>query len=180
MQNEEGSTPVTVITRYHRYTGMLANQGFRIADIFNDHRTDLLEMYDVLATGVGTGSKDVRFDRIVLKKDSVLLVLPQGKYEAPVHRRNRYIERDHYGAMVAMPVCILSGILHMPIKPIPSLVLAENSTLPEFLAMANVIAHNSLHNLIPTQCDVAILQRRAIESLQLTAQPLTRRRETIG
>ena len=179
-KEEEGFTPVAVITRDHRYSGMLANRDFRIADILNDHNSDLLEMYDVLAIGTGTPAREVRFDQVVLKKDAVLLVVPQGTHEAPARRRNRYVERDRYGAMIGLPGYILSGVLHLPSMPIPSLLLAENSMLQNFLGMTNTTTHSSLHGLLPTQCDVVIVQRRAIESVQLTAQPLSRSEEAAG
>jgi len=180
MHEDDTFTPLTVITMHHRYTGELPSRGFRIADILNDGNTDILTLHNVMASSSGMRVQDVRFDEVVLKKKSVLIVVPQGKYEAPRRRRNRYIEQDRYGAMVALPGYILSGVVHLPTKPLPSFLLAENSMLPDFMGMTNVTVHSSMHDFMPTDCGVLIVRRTALEGVQLTSAPLAKRDDTIG
>lgn len=180
MHEDSTSTPTTVITLHHRYTGELPSRGFRVADVLNDSGTDVLTLHNALASGSGMRVQDVHFDEVVLKKKSVLIVVPQGRYEAPRRRRNRYIERDRYGAMVSLPGYILSGVMHLPSKPVGSFLLAENSTLADFMGITNVTVHSSMHDFLPTDCGVLIVRRAAIEAVQLTTRPLVKREDTFG
>ncbi|HYW79669.1 MAG TPA: hypothetical protein VE890_08835 [Thermoguttaceae bacterium] len=177
MHEDNTFTTITAITAHHRYTGELPSRGYRIADILNDSSTNVLKLHDAIASGSGVRVQDVRFDEVVLKKESVLIVIPQGKYEAPRRRRNRYIERDRYGAMVSLPGYILSGVIHLPTKPVPSFLLAENSTLPDFMGMTNVTVHSSMHDFTPTDCGVLIVRRSALEAVQLTTHALAKRED---
>ncbi|MEE8452767.1 MAG: hypothetical protein V3R99_12660 [Thermoguttaceae bacterium] len=180
MHENDTFTPIAVFTLHHRYTGKVPSRGFRVADVLNDGNTDVLTLHDAMASGSGMCVQDVHFDEVVLKKNSVLIVVPQGKYEAPRRRRNRYIERDRYGAMVALPGYVLSGVMHLPTKPVASFLLAENSTLPDFMGMTNVTVHSSMHDFMSSDCGVLIVRRSAIEAVQLTAHPLAKREDSLG
>ena len=174
MHHDQSSTPVEVITGHHRYTGLAVNRGFRISDVLNDMNVTLLEMHDTLAVDHLAACRGVRFDELLLRKDSILMVVPQGDHEAPLRRRNNYVVKERYGAMIALPGYILSGILSLPVNASPLALLAENSTAPRFLGMTSVTIHSSTHDLGFSQCDVAIVHRLVIESAQLTAQSLAK------
>lgn len=178
MGNEQVTTPVDVITRDCRYTGSVATRGFRLSDILSDQRTDILEMHETLTSVAGTRSTDVRWKEVFLKKNSILLVIPKGKYEAPIRRRNNYVERHRYGAMIVLPGHILSGIVHLPARTNSWMVLDEDAALPSFIGVTDVTVHKSIYDFIPAHCDVVILRRHSIESAQLTARPLPKQAVT--
>jgi hypothetical protein len=179
MPDDQEITPVEVITRHCRYTGSLATRGERVSDILSDANTDVLEMHETLTSVVGAGATDVRWKQIFLKKREILMVVPKGSYEAPVHRTYRYVEKPRYGAMVILPGTVMSGILHLPDRTNPLMLLNEHSSLPNFVGMTDVTMHNSVHGLGGARFEVVILQRLSIESLQLTAQPLPKQ-EAVG
>lgn len=172
MTGKQGTTPIEAITEYARYTGSVANRGYRVSDILNDANTNVLEMQDVVTRVAAAQAADVRWKQIFLKKDHLLLVIPKGSYEAPVRRSNNYVEKHHYGAMIILPGFALSGIVHLPSQGSPLLLLDEENSLPGFIGLTDVTVHASSHGFGPSHCRTVILRRQFIESMQLTAQPL--------
>lgn len=179
MHHDQNSTPVEVITEHHRYTGLAVNRGLRISDVLNDSNVSLLEMHDTLAVDHLAACRGVRFDELMLRKETILMVFPQGDHEAPLRRRNNFVVKERYGAMIALPGFILSGILSLPAKSNPLVLLAENSPIARFIGMTDVTVHSSTHDLGFSQCGVAIVHRLAIESAQLTAQSLAKQGSTV-
>ncbi len=188
MPGDQTITPVELITQHCRYTGSLATRGQRVSDVLSDSNTEILEMWETLTGVVGACSTDVRWKQIYLKKDRILMVIPKGSYEAPARRCDRYVDKPRYGAMVILPGNVLSGILHLPQRATPLMLLDDNTALPGYMGMTDVTVHNSVHGLGGSRFDVVILRRSAIESVQLTAQPLpkqdpvsaTARREAVS
>ena len=180
MAGDQIVTPVEVITQHCQYTGSLATRGRRVSDILSDSNTEILEMRETLTGVVGARSTDVRWKQIFLKKERILMVIPKGSYEAPSRRCDRYVEKPRYGAMVILPGNVLSGILYLPARATPLMLLGENAPLPAFMGMTDVTVHNSIHGVGDSQFDAVILRRLSIESLQLTAQPLPKREAKAG
>lgn len=174
MPGDQEITPVEVITRDCRYTGSLATGGHRVSDVLGDSTTQILEMRETLTRVVGSRSSDVRWRQVYVKKDRILMVIPKGSYEAPSRRYNRYVDKPRYGAMVIIPGNVLSGILHLPPRASPLMLLGEASMLPSFMGMTDVTVHNSIHGVGGSHFEVVILRRLSIESVQLTGQPLPR------
>ncbi len=168
------TTPVEVVTRHHRYAGLVMNRGSRIADMLNDSSSDILEMSETVAGTGGESSGLVRSEHFFLKKDRILLAIPKGPYEAPEKRFNRYKESCRYGAVIVLPGCVLSGILHLPRLSVPSVLLTDETSFPSFIAMTHVTVHDSMLPLTASQFDVVIFQRPCVEALELSAQPLPR------
>ena len=168
------TAPVDVITRYHRYSGLLVSRGYRVADALNDSRSDLIEMREVSGTAKVAAAREVRYDQVFLNKGHVLLVVPRGDYEAPLARRNKFIEKERYGAMIGLPGYTFTGILHLPIRSDAVTLLGENTSLPGFLGLTNVTVHVSFQDVLPPECDVLIVRRQAIESIQMTLMPLSK------
>ena len=172
IQSDQATTLVDVITQHCRYTGSVENRGYRIADILSDPSSDILEMREARVNTGGAAGTDVRCKQILLKKSRILLVIPKGTYEAPIHRLHRYVEKDRYGAMIVLPGYILSGIVHLPARTLPWVILDKDTTLPSFIGVTDVTVHSAVHGFAPLQCDVAIVRRQSIESVQLAAKPL--------
>ncbi len=180
MRNEQMMAPVEVITPYYRYAGSMLNRGYRIADVLGDSNTDLVEIHNALITPAGPGSTTVRCEQISMEKKDILLAVPKGSHEAPRRRHDNYIAKDRYGAMLMLPGYVLSGIMHLPSRATAMMLLEEDSSLGGFIGVTDVTVHNSVHGFLPKRCDVVILRREAIESVQLTLQPLAKAGETIG
>lgn len=178
MPGDQEITAVEVITRNCRYTGLVPTQGYRVSDILSDPSTDMLEMRETLTSVVAGRPTEVRWKQLVLKKDRILLVIPRGGYEAPTRRRNRYVEKHRYGAMIVLPGHVLSGIVHLPPRTTPLMLLDEESSLPTFMGVTGVTVHSSIRGLGASRLEVAIVRRSSIESVQLTAQPLPKRERT--
>ena len=180
MPNGQEITPVEVITQDCRYAGSLATRGQRVSDVLSDSTTEVLEMRETLTSVVGACSTDVRWKQVFLKKDRILMVVPKGNYEAPSRRRDRYVAKPRYGAMVILPGNVLSGILYLPPRSNPLMLLGKESPLPKFMGMTDVTIHNSVHGFETSHFDVVIVRRFAIESVQLTAQPLPKQEANGG
>ena len=67
---------------------------------------------------------------------------------------------------------MLSCIVYLPSRVTADTMLNEKNHIPKFIGITDVTTHSAIHGLFPAKCDVAILRRRAIESLELTDQPL--------
>ena len=172
MAKEQTNATVDIVTRDSRHTGSVPSRGYRLSDVLNDPGTDVLEMHDVLTTMQGSLAKEVRWKELCLRKDRILLVVPKGEYEAPARRCNLYVKKNRYGAMIAIPGYVLSGIVHLPRRATAMSLLGESSQLPPFVGITNVTVQSAVNDLLCTQYNVAIVRRKAIESVQLTNQPL--------
>jgi len=180
MSNDEATILVDVITRDCWYSGSVVHRGFRLTDILNDGTSDILTMFDAVTGIVGTGTANVRWKQVLLRKDRVLMAIPKGSHEAPIRRRNNYLEKNQYGAMIVLPGHLISGIVHLPSRGKPAMLLEENSTLSGFMPVTDVTVHNSNHDFAATRFNVAIIQRRFIESVQLTLQRLPKRESPVA
>jgi hypothetical protein len=174
MSDDRHSIPVDLITQHQRFRGLVPDSGRRIADTLADPNTDILEMLDATASSLAGGSEEMHFRRLFLRKSSILMIMLHGEHEAPVSRRNRYVEKYRYGAMIVLPGHILSGILHLGKDAVPARLLGDNTTLPSFLGMTDVTLHSSVCDRLPSRCNVAIFHRQFIEAVQLTEAPLAK------
>jgi hypothetical protein len=172
MTSQTGTAPVEVITQHHCYRGLLVSRGCRVADVLNDPSSDLIEMREVAGTAQAAIAREVHYEQVFLSKSHILLVVPRGNHEAPLARRNKYVEKERYGAMVALPGYTFSGILHLPTRSDALTLLRTNSSLPGFLGLTEATVHVSLHGFLDSPCDVLVLRRAAIESIQMTRMPL--------
>jgi hypothetical protein len=146
-----------------------------VADVLNDNTVDILKMQETVTRAAGDASPSVRWKQLHLKKDQVLMVIPKGGHEAPLRRADKYQEKEQYGAMVVLPGHILSGVIHLTSRGNPLILLEDGSMLPAFVGLTDVTIHSSVHPFPSSRLNVAIIRRRAIESVQLTAGRLPKR-----
>ena len=177
MGSEHATISVDLITRDCWYSGSLANRGFRLADVLNERTSDTLTMHDTVSGVVGTSSANVHWKEVLLRKNGILMAIPKGSYEAPLRRQNNFVERNRYGAMIVLPGHVISGIVYLPPRGSAMMLLDENSTMSGFIAVTDVTVHSSIHSFPAPRLGVAIVQRKFIESLQLTPQSLPRHEE---
>ncbi|MHC4405480.1 MAG: hypothetical protein ACYTG0_38020 [Planctomycetota bacterium] len=172
MPDEKPITAVDLFTQHHHYSGQIVSRGVRLSDILSDGRLNVVEIDDTLLRTEGVRSTELQCGKVFVKKADLLLVIPRGEYEAPERRLNNYRRKDRYGAVVAIPGMVLSGVVYLPPRPSPWMLLDDNAGLPRFFGMTEVTVHGSIHAYAPPECETVILQRHAIESVQLTAKPL--------
>lgn len=174
MNSEKATMQADVITRDCWYAGEVANQGFRLADVLNEATTDILKMYETVTGIVGCEAANVRWKEVLLRKRNILMALPKGSHEAPIRRQNNFLDKNRYGAMIVLPGHVLSGIVYLPSRGNPLMLMEEASTLSSFIAVTDVTIHNSIHGFGSSHLKVAIIQRSFIESVQLTPKQLSK------
>lgn len=167
-------TKVDAVIEHYRYTGLVATRGWRLAEVLNDGSTSIVELEQVVIQSVAHGRELLRCDSMVLRKDAILLAFPHGEHEAPIRRANNRVEKRQFGAVVTLHEAVLSGLVHLPDRSTARMLLAEDSTLPRFIAITNVAVHSAPQGLMPARCGVIIVQRKFIEAAELsraTRQP---------
>ena len=174
MLPHQETMPVEVITREHRYRGLAVNRGRRLADVLSSANSDFLEMREALVSTIGCQHAEIRCGQILLKKEDILLAIPKGKHEAPGHRRNKYVEKDCFGAIIFLRGYTLSGLLHLGSQAAADTILGENSSVPVFIGVTNVTVHGAAEELDLCGGNTVIVRRRSIEAVQLTARPVSK------
>ncbi len=180
MIDEQALAAVDVITQSCRYRGFVPTRGQRLSEVLGDPNSGVLRMTETLTTVAGSSSSDVRWQDVSLRKDDILLVIPTGDHEAPARRRNHYVKKHRYGAMIVLPGFVISGIVYLSSRVSVVTMLDASSSLPSFLGLTDVTVHRSGDGLLPAQCDVAIVRRPAIEAIELTDQPVGDAKPTDG
>jgi hypothetical protein len=161
------------LTQYHRYEGKIPSRGHRLADLLNDTTTEVLEMRDVRVSQPGNGlSSPLNCQNLQLRKDSIILTIPTGTYEAPTKRLYSYIEKQHYLAHIMLPGCQMIGTMHLPDRVNRWQLLCQDSTTPSFVPITNVIVQFAFREYAKFQRRVVIFRRHLIEALSISERPL--------
>jgi len=170
MDTHHAATQIDLLTRNHRYVGLVNTRGIRLADILNDGNSSILEMEDIVVTAKGVRPADLRTPHLLLRKQEVLAVFLAGEHEAPVRRSNNRVERRRFGALVMLPNLMLSGLIHLPSRVGAESLITANSLLPSFLALTSVAIHSSHFDLVDSAYQVAIVRREWIEAVELSGE----------
>jgi len=174
MGSDQTAVQVDVITSGCWYSGSIYNQGFRLAEVLNDGTADILTMHNTVSGIEGCGSASVRWKEVLLRKNRIVMAIPKGSHEAPIRRQNNFLEKNRYGAMIVLPGHILSGVVYLPSRANPLMMLEDNITMPSFIGITEVTIYSSVHEFPEPQLKVAIICRQFIESVQLTPHKLAR------
>lgn len=170
MDNHEVGTRIDLLTRSHRYCGLISTRGFRLSDILNDATSSVLELEDVRVTTKGVRPAELHSPRLQLRKQDVLGVFLAGEHEAPVRRSNNRVERRRHGVLIMLPELMISGIVHLPSRVMADTFLTVNSLLPAFLGLTNITIHSCTFRMSEEPYEVAIIRRDWIEALELSAE----------
>jgi hypothetical protein len=160
--------PVDFITRYHRYVGVMETNGWRLSDRLIDPLHDFVEIHDVRVSGLQRRTAEERSAKVILKKQEIVLVIPQGPYEAPAVRITHFIKKEQWHAVIAVCKYLLYGTIHLPLRTQPIALLQETSPLRKFLAVTDVDVHSDLLGVEPVHFEVVLVNRPAIDSLEVT------------
>ena len=172
MSTKETTVATELITEHHHYRGLVHTEGRRLADVLADRHLDMLEMNQVRLNTTGARPIEIQLDRILIKKDNVLIAIPKGAYEAPVNRSNRYQKKERHNVTIVLAGHVVSCVVHMPPRVKPWALVYEGIDLPAFFGVTDATLHGSSHFPIPERCDTLIIRRRAIEAMEVSAAPL--------
>ena len=172
MPTKETIIAVELITEHHHYSGLVHAEGRRLADVLADHNLDILEMNQVTLNTIGARPVELKLEKMMVKKDHVLMAIPKGAYEAPVSRSNNYQKKRRHSATIVLAGHVLSCVIYMPKLLKPWALVDQKSDLPAFFGVTDVTLHSSSHDLIPEKCDTAIIRRQAIESMEVSSMTL--------
>jgi len=89
MPSQKTIIAVDLITEHHHYSGLVYAEGRRLADVLTDHGLDVLEMNQVTLTTVGARPSEFKLEKMLVKKNRLLMAIPKGSYEAPINHNNR-------------------------------------------------------------------------------------------
>lgn len=166
-------TIVTILSEDYIYTGKVLTKGYRLADLLNDQTTEVLEMIDLsVALPSGSEAESLRCDELILRKESILLVIPRGSYEAPVRRLYNYVVKHRYEAKVILPGVFVTGTLHLPSRATSWMLVSRTSSTPSFVAMTDVKFKSRWSQFDTVRSDVVIFNRKSLEGLYLGFLPV--------
>jgi hypothetical protein len=163
-----------VITRDHRYSGQITTGGRRLADVFSDPHWEVVEMRDILVQGTGAESPGVSCGQLLVAKKDILMVVPQGAYEAPIRRQNNYQLKRLYSVTVVLAGYVLKATAHLPDRANPWMLIDDSAGLPAFFGLTEVTMHGLPEGLVEPRYSTVIVNRRRIEAAELSQRPAPR------
>ncbi len=171
--SESQAILVDIISLHHHYRGWLRTSGARLSDELSDARSDSLVLRDVQITAAGRNAPSLECSQLTILKSRILIAMPQDSRERPTTQRlDKFQKRERHGVVVVLPGHLISGVMQLPSKSISWSALKEGGAVQRFIGLTDVTVHNAVFRLTPQVCPVAIVQRDAIEAIELTSTPL--------
>lgn len=166
MSDEASQASVTIFTQAHRYDGAIVNRGFRLADLLTDSSTSSIELHDAVVVSSAPARSELRSERVLLRKQDILLAIPPEEHEAPVRRKNNRVEKRRFAVALTLSHAIVSGVTQLPHRTARELLLSDSAQLADFLAVMEGKVHWANLPQMPDRCHVMLVRRSAIEAIQ--------------
>lgn len=164
---------VDCISLHHHYRGWLRTHGNRLSDELSSAKSDSIVLRDVQVTAAGHNVPSLECPDLTLLKERILIAMPQDSHERPAAQRlTKFQRKDRHGIVVALPGHLLSGVIQLPKRSVSWSALKESGAVAPFLGLTDVTVHSAIFRLMPQGCPVAIIQRDAVEAIELTSAPL--------
>lgn len=171
--SESPAILVDCISLHHHYRGWLQTSGARLSDELSNARSDSLVLRDVSITAAGRNAPTLECSELTVEKERILIAMPQDLHERPAAQRlNKFQKKDRRGTVVVLPGHLLSGIIQLPKGSVSWSVLRKSGAVQPFIGLTDVTVHSAVFRLTPKNCPVAIVQRDAVEAIELTTAPL--------
>ena len=171
--SEPQSILVDCISLHHHYRGWLRTNGTRLSDELSNAQSDSIVLRDAQITPAGHSAPLLECSEITLLKERILIALPRGLHERPPGERlNKFQKKDRHGVVVVLPGHIISGVMQLPKAAVSWSLLKESGTVQRFIGLTGATVHNAVFRLTPKDCPVAIVQRDAVEAIELAVSPL--------
>ena len=170
---ESQSILVDCITLHHHYRGWLYTNGMRLSDELSNGQTESVVLKDVEITAAGKNAPSLECSHLTLLKSRILVAMPRDVHERPATQRlTKFQKKDRHGIVVVLPGHLMSGVIQLPKGAHSWTALKETGAVQRFIGITDVTVHNAVFRLMPRSCSVAIVQRDAVEAIELTASPL--------
>ncbi|MHB8902914.1 MAG: hypothetical protein ACYC6Y_29490 [Thermoguttaceae bacterium] len=164
---------VDCISLHHHYRGWLRTNGTRLSDELNKSQSDFVTLREVQITAAGHTAPLLECSELTLLKERILIAMPHGDRDAPpAERINKFQKKDRHGVVVVLPGHVISGVMQLPRTAGTWSLLRESGVVQRFIGLTGATVHNAVFRLAPKECAVAIIQRDAVEAIELTAGPL--------
>lgn len=171
--SESQSILVDCITLHHHYRGWLHTNGTRLSDELSNTQSDTVTFKDVEITPAGKTAPSLECSELTLMKERILVAMPRDLHERPASQRlTKFQKKDRHGIVVVLPGHLLSGVIQLPKGAHSWRLLKESGAVQRFIGITDVTVHNAVFRLMPQACPVAIVQRDAVEAIELTSSPL--------
>ena len=171
---ESQSVLVDCITLHHLYRGWLDTNGNRISDELSSVASDFITLKDVQITGAARNTPSVECSVLTLQKNRILVAMPRDSHERSGNQRiNKFQKKDRRGVVVVLPGHILSGVVQLPKTSASWTAIRKNGAVQPFFGLTDVTVHNAVFRLTPHHCPVAIVQRDAVEAIEIAASSLS-------
>ncbi len=171
--SESQTILVDCITLHHHYRGWLRANGTRLSDELSNGQTDSLILRDVQITAAGHNAPSLECSELTLLKDRILIAMPRDAHERPATQRlDKFQKKDRRGVVVVLPGHLISGVMQLSRTSVSWSAIRESGAVPPFIGLTDVTIHNAVFRLTPQTCPLAIVQRDAVEAIELTAAPL--------
>jgi hypothetical protein len=171
--SESQSILVDCITLHHHYRGWLSCNGKRLSDELSCTQSDAVALKDVAITAAGRNAPSLECSEITLLKERILLAMPRDAQERPAAERlSKFQKKDCHGIVVVLPGHLISGVIQLPKGSHSWTVLRKSGAVQRFIGITDVTVHNAVFRLTPEECAVAIVQRDAVEAIELASAPL--------
>jgi hypothetical protein len=171
LQETSSHLQADIHTQHAVYSGQVATRGQRLADFLNDPMTEIVEMRSVRISQVASSAHSMECEHVLLRKDSILLAIPQGKYEAPQRRAYSYVEKERFPAHVTLPGRCLAGTMHLPPRTDDWALMVDKTTMASFIPITDVTVSLAAA-AEPISAKVVIFRRQFMESLFLAGRRL--------
>lgn len=170
---ESQSILVDCITLHHHYRGWLHANGMRLSDELSNGQSESVVLKDVEITPAGKNAPSLECSHLTLLKSRILVAMPRDVHERPAAQRlTKFQKKDRHGIVVVLPGHLMSGVIQLPKGAHSWTALKETGAVQRFIGITDVTVHNAVFRLMPRTCPVAIVQRDAVEAIELTASPL--------
>jgi hypothetical protein len=171
--SESQAILVDCISLHHHYRGWLRTNGGRLSDELSNVQSDSVVLRDVQITAAGRNTPSLECSELTLLKERILIAMPRDSHERPAAQRlTRFQKKDRHGIVVVLPGHLLSGVIQLPKRSVSWSILRESGALQRFIGITDVTVHSAVFRLMPQTCPVAIVQRDAVEAIELTSAPL--------
>jgi hypothetical protein len=170
MSQDTSQLQADIHTQHAIYSGQVSTRGQRLADFLNDPTTEIIEMHSARMSQLASDHL-VECEHLLLRKESIVLAIPQGKYEAPQRRTYRYVEKGRYPAHVVLPGRCVAGTMHLPPRTDDWALMVGKTTIATFIPLTDATVWlAAVGESIAAK--VVIFRRQFMESLFLAGHRL--------
>ena len=160
--------PVTIIVAagQHSYSGLLDNRGLRVSDILNDPGTEFLRLTNVTLHQKFFERVVSTLPEVTIPKAGIdMVLLEQGKYEAPLRRQHARIDKRSYSAIVVLSDYEVRGTIML--KGAPDGVAALTRELSAFFPVTNARLTMPGGTDAPAPAGVALVNKSKVSLLHI-------------